>query len=257
MIEKPKILIAVLIYNTENKINQLAGEIKTFLGGYIADQEHSFYLSLIVFDDASRDKSLEKLTIALNGICEIRSATKNQGYGGSVKCAFEYARESGYDYLCIFPGDLQRVFADTRRLIEAALSGGYDVVTGSKDPSLIMGKMPLRRKYGNILIKHLTRLWGEKVTDPLAGFKCYKIFPCYKLVWLCQSRFGFDLDFSFWSVYLGLKKGEVPSTASYESHTSTIRSTTLQGIRFVFRALLLAVVVKPALRTLRYSSTKK
>ncbi|MBV8060037.1 MAG: hypothetical protein JO253_00745, partial [Alphaproteobacteria bacterium] len=159
--------------------------------------------------------------------------------------------------LCIFPGDLQRSFDDVPRLITLCTEKDLDVVAGSKDPSRMRGTMPLNRKYGNILLKYLTRLWGETITDPLAGFKCYKVFPCYKIVWLCQSRFGFDLDFSFWSTYLRLKKGEVPCTVSYEDHTSAIRSTTWQGFRFVMRSLLLACILKPALRCLQYTTTKR
>jgi glycosyltransferase involved in cell wall biosynthesis len=254
--KKYKILIAVLVYNTESKILQLSEEIKKFLGVYAHEHQNEYEIILTVFDDASRDSSLKLLKDHLGDICSIFAADKNQGYGGSVKRAFDYAVELSCDFLCIFPGDLQRKFSDTSRLIDAAVKSDYDVVSGAKNISLIIGSMPLRRKYGNLLIKNLTHLWGEKISDPLAGFKCYRVSTCYRIIWLCQSRFGFDLDFSFWSQYSNLRKGELPCTASYESHTSTIRSTTLQGLRFVARAIMLGCILKPALKVIRYSSIR-
>lgn len=252
---KPRILLAVLVYNTASKIDRL----RTGLDAFIKQQDAAlpYMIDVAVFDDASRDSSAQKLREALTGLCAFEALAINRGYGGLVKHVFEYARLNGYDYLCVFPGDLQRRFEDIPRLIATIMEQGFDVVAGSKDPSRVEGHMPFNRKYGNILLKHLTHLWGEKITDPLAGFKCYKVFPCYKIVWLCQSRFGFDLDFSFWSTYLHLKKGEVPCTVSYEDHTSTIRSTTWQGLRFVMRSLLLAFILKPALHCLQYTTTKR
>lgn len=250
-----RILVAILVYNTAPKVGRLCDGIRAFMAQQKDYPAHDIHVT--IFDDASSDNSAAGLRENLTGLCALETLDINQGYGGLVKHIFDYARLHGYDYLCIFPGDLQRRFEDIPRLIAAITDNDLDVVAGSKDPSRVEGRMPPTRKYGNILLKYLTRLWSEKITDPLAGFKCYRVFPCYKIVWLCQSRFGFDLDFSFWSTYLQLKKGEVPCTVSYDDHTSTIRSTTWQGLRFVLRSLLLAFILQPALRLLQYTTTKR
>ena len=246
-----KVLIAVLTYNCSSKIQDPAEEIIKLDSMNFA--ELGLEKEVRIFDDGSSDGAAEKLkSCFLDNKLTLHK--KNKGYGANVKSALDAAISQNFKFLLIFPGDMQRRSEDIYKLCESMVGNNFDVVVGEPDKKNIKGKVPIGRKIGRYLINRLSFLfWNDCFGDSLSGFKIYDVEKCREIVWLCQDRFGYDLDFSFWSQVYGLKIGSIKASVSYENHLTTINSTMLQGFTFVLRVLILGLVQQPLIKLLRSS----
>ncbi len=250
-----KVLVGVLTYNSSVKVSELVNELDRLKKMDFASL--GLACGIHVFDDGSMDGTVQLLKKTFNQN-ELSLQKENVGYGANVKSAMQYAIEHKYDFLVIFPGDMQRRSKDVFRLCEAIIVENSDVVAGQPDPKKIKGKMPLGRKLGRFFINRLTGiLWNDRLGDSLSGFKIYRVNRCREIIWLCQDRFGYDLDFSFWSYIYGLEVRSIDTFVSYEDHLSTINSTILQGINFVLRVIILGLVQRPIIKLLKISILHK
>ncbi len=256
MQKKPKVLFSVISYETFSKIDELAKELN-LLKKILINHKNKFTFQIIIFDDGSSLETKQKLKKYFNEN-ELLLYKKNLGYGGNVKRTFEYATKFNFDFIAIFPADMQRKVDDLVNMTNKLIFNHCDVIVGKKNLNDINGKYPLNRKFGNILISKMTKLlWNDKTSDPLSGFKVYKTDVCKELVWLCQNRYGFDIDFSFWSSLKKLKVIDLNASVSYENHLTKIKSTNKQGLFLIFRIIILGVVLKPTLFLLKKSFSGK
>ncbi len=239
-----KVLIAILTYNCHSKIDSL--------NKIITNLKKNTDFKIYIFDDCSNSLTQSKLK-KLFLPDELLISDKNLGYGGNVKRAFQYCENNNFDILAIFPGDMQRDINDLRKMIDLTIQKKYDVVVGTKDKNKMYGRMPFKRKFGNFLLNMISKLWKDNTAATLSGFKVYNVNTCKKIIWLCQSKFGFDLDFSFWSLQNNLKFHPYPASVSYEDHFSSVKSTTFQGITLVARGLILGLFLQPLLYLLKMS----
>jgi glycosyltransferase involved in cell wall biosynthesis len=99
----------------------------------------------------------------------------NLGIGGAVQTGFQYAREHDYDYLVQVDGDGQHEPGEVKALIDAMRSDpSLDMVCGSR--FLMDGKYPapISRRTGiHIFAFLLSRIMGQRVSDPTSGFRLY------------------------------------------------------------------------------------
>ena len=253
--KKNKFLIAILTYNCRPKMELLYEELILFENKIKMLAKEKIEIKVIIFDDFSSDGTQEFIIKKFKKNYYFTSS-KNLGYGGNVKRCFKFAKLNNFDYLSIFPGDMQRSFKDLLKMIKIANSDKYDVIIGKKFKINGSNKMPLDRKGGNYLFYILSKLWGDKTTEPLSGFKIYKIKTCTEIVWLCQDKFGFDLDFSFWSSIKKLQIHPFNASVSYEKHISSIKSTFFQGLTLSFRSFIIGFILQPIILILK-KSTKK
>ena len=127
---------------------------------------------VLVIDDGSTDATSRRAEEA--GARVIRHPF-NLGIGGAVQSGFQYAREHGYDYMVQVDGDGQHD-AEQIRLLEDAMDADprIDVVCGSR--FLEDGKYPApvsRRTGIHIFAFLLSRIMGQRVSDPTSGFRLY------------------------------------------------------------------------------------
>ena len=246
-----KLLIGILTFNCASKVSLLTKEVHKFndLDFSSLGINHEIHF----FDDGSSDNTVEQLKSNFASDI-ITSKKKNAGYGANVKGAMRYADTKGFDFLVIFPGDMQRRSQDVFKLCKKIVTEGSDVVVGEPDLNRILGKVPLGRRIGRHLINYLTGLlWNHQIGDSLSGFKIYRVKKCREIFWLCQDRFGYDLDFSFWSHMHGMKMTSIKTFVSYDNHLSTINSTFLQGFNFVVRVVILGLLQRPIIWILQTS----
>ena len=127
---------------------------------------------VLVVDDGSTDSTATEAEAA--GARVIRHPF-NLGIGGTVQTGFTFALRGGYDFLVQVDGDGQHDPSEIHKLENAMAEDGVDMVCGSrfltedhKYPA------PISRRTGIHLFAFLlSRIVGQRVSDPTSGFRLY------------------------------------------------------------------------------------
>lgn len=125
-------------------------------------------LNLIFIDNASSDKTLEKIQ-SFEDITIIEHEV-NEGYGGSILDGIKHSKG---DKIVIIDADCEYPPESIPILINEL--NNFDVIYGSRFLNRERINMPLLRVFGNKLISRLfNRLYNQEVTDLYTGFKAFK-----------------------------------------------------------------------------------
>jgi glycosyltransferase involved in cell wall biosynthesis len=128
---------------------------------------------VLVVDDGSTDSTAERAEEA--GARVLRHPF-NLGIGGAVQSGFAYAQEQGYRRMIQVDGDGQHDPAEIGRLMVAMDEDrSLDMICGSRfltrDRDYVA---PVSRRTGiHIFAFLLSRIVGQRVTDPTSGFRLY------------------------------------------------------------------------------------
>jgi hypothetical protein len=135
-------------------------------------QEHAPELDVVVIDDGSTDATCRE---AIERGVRVLRHPFNLGIGGAVQSGFKYALENGYAHMVQVDGDGQHDPAEIpklARLMEEEPE--LDVVCGSRFLKDLEYVGPVSRRAGIHLFAFiLSRIVGQKVTDPTSGFRLY------------------------------------------------------------------------------------
>ncbi|HEX7297888.1 MAG TPA: glycosyltransferase family 2 protein [Solirubrobacteraceae bacterium] len=130
-------------------------------------------LDVLVIDDGSTDDTRERAEAA--GARVLRHPF-NLGIGGAVQSGFVYALDNDYDFMVQVDGDGQHDPDQIGRL-EAVMREDptVDMVCGSRFMTKDRGyPAPVSRRTGIHLFAFLlSRIVGERVSDPTSGFRLY------------------------------------------------------------------------------------
>jgi glycosyltransferase involved in cell wall biosynthesis len=163
MMERARCLAVVPAYNEEASVARVIDSL----------HEHVPDFDVLVVNDGSTDSTGQ---IARDLGAKVVRHPFNLGIGGAVQCGFIYALENGYEYMVQVDGDgqhcpdqiakLQRAMADDRRL---------DMVCGSRFLTKEHGyPAPISRRTGiHIFAFLMSRIVGQRVSDPTSGFRLY------------------------------------------------------------------------------------
>ncbi len=128
---------------------------------------------VLVIDDGSTDDTAKAAAAA--GARVVRHPF-NLGIGGAVQSGFSYALDNGYDFLVQVDGDGQHDPTEIGKLSAAMEEEPQvDMVCGSrfitKERDYVA---PISRRTGiHIFAFVLSRIVGQRVTDPTSGFRLY------------------------------------------------------------------------------------
>jgi glycosyltransferase involved in cell wall biosynthesis len=128
---------------------------------------------IVVIDDGSTDDTASLAAAA--GATVVR-APFNLGIGGAVQTGFTYALERGYDFMVQVDGDGQHDPSEIAKLqAEMARDPALDMVCGSRFLNAdLRYPAPISRRTGiHIFAFLLSRIVGQRVTDPTSGFRLY------------------------------------------------------------------------------------
>jgi glycosyltransferase involved in cell wall biosynthesis len=129
-------------------------------------------LDVLVIDDGSTDATCREATAA--GARVLRHPF-NLGIGGAVQSGFKFAVENGYDYMVQVDADGQHDPDEVPTLVrEMERYPDVDVVCGSRFLEDLQYVGPVSRRAGIHLFAFIvSRIVGQKVTDPTSGFRLY------------------------------------------------------------------------------------
>jgi glycosyltransferase involved in cell wall biosynthesis len=163
MIDTRSYLAVVPAYNEEGTVTDVVRSIQDVAPDF----------DVLVVDDGSTDSTAERAEEA--GARVLRHPF-NLGIGGAVQSGFAYAKEQGYRRMIQVDGDGQHDPAEIGRLMEAMDEDrSLDMICGSRfltrDRDYVA---PVSRRTGiHIFAFLLSRIVGQRVTDPTSGFRLY------------------------------------------------------------------------------------
>lgn len=134
---------------------------------------HAPQFDVVVIDDGSTDATCE---VALREGARVIRHPFNLGIGGAVQSGFSFALERGYDYMVQVDGDGQHDPREIQTLVEAmAADPSVDMMCGSRFMSEDHSyPAPISRRTGiHIFAFLLSRIMGQRVSDPTSGFRLY------------------------------------------------------------------------------------
>ena len=135
--------------------------------------EHAPEFDVLVVDDGSTDSTRDIARAA--GATVVRHPF-NLGIGGAVQSGFVYALENGYDRMVQVDADGQHCPDQISKLKDAmAEDRRLDMVCGSRFLTKEHGyPSPISRRTGiHIFAFMLSRIVGQRVSDPTSGFRLY------------------------------------------------------------------------------------
>ena len=155
-------LAVVPAYNEASTLPRVLGLLR----------EKAPHFDVVVVDDGSTD---ETAAIAERNGVRLLRLPFNLGIGGAVQAGFAFAKENGYEYMVQVDGDGQHDPEEISRLTQAMdADPRLDMVCGSRFCSEVTYRAPVARRAGiRIFAVLLSRISGQRVTDPTSGFRLY------------------------------------------------------------------------------------
>ncbi len=175
---------------------------------------------VIVVDDASTDGSAEPLAAwaVHEPRLDVLRLAVNQGKGGAVLAAAEWALRQGRDHALVMDADGPHPIGQVVEVLEASLR---------KPGALIVGKpvfgaeAPKVRLYGRQLSVGLVKLEAgrQAIEDPLFGFRVYPLRALVEVMSRTRwaRRYDFDPEVAVRLVWAGVATENRPARCRYLS----------------------------------------
>lgn len=160
-----KIIIIIPAFNEEENINQCLDGLIIFLQKKLNEFKHE----IIVIDDGSTDKTVEKVLEYKSDNIILLQHYKNKGLGASVQSGIYAAELKKCDYLIKFDADCQHEPDDIKKIIQPLINGKAELVYGNRIYSKYY-KRSIIRVVGNWFFTRIMRyLTGWKIKDGQPG----------------------------------------------------------------------------------------
>ena len=160
MTDPGSVLVLIPAWNEADVIGAVLDETQQVLGGGV---------DVLVVSDGSTDATA---AIAQERGVKVLDLPVNLGVGGAMRAGYLYAYRHGYDYAVQLDADGQHDPREVAALLEAARSGGADVVIGArfagKGDYTVHGP---RHWAMRVLSVVLSRVCRTRLTDTTSGFK--------------------------------------------------------------------------------------
>lgn len=169
---KDRLLVFIPTYNCEPQISRVLSKINQTVMPYIDE--------VLIIDNKSQDNTVQTAISASDHITKkITVLRNNENYnlGGSIKRAFIYAIENGYDYMVTLHGDDQADIHDFLPVFQSKAYQDYDMVIGARfHPNSVLHGYSFARTLGNRVLNSVCALINRRrVYDLIAGINCFKI----------------------------------------------------------------------------------
>jgi len=224
MENKERILIIIPAFNEEGAVGKVVERVKAHLPE--ADN--------LVVNDGSTDLTSEKAKVSGAKVLELPF---NLGIGGAMQAGYKYAFERGYDIAIQVDGDGQHDPKEINKLLHTLKEKGVDMVIGSRFIGESEFKSSRMRRIGiAIFSKVISRIVGQKITDPTSGFRAAN----QRAIQLFALDYPQDYPEPEVLILLhqyGLKIAEVP-VGMAKRHTGESSITMIRSIYYMVKVLL-------------------
>ncbi len=201
-----RILIAIPAYNEEGRISKL---LEILLKKYPKED-------ILVIDDGSQDNTYDEAKSF--GVKVIRNSP-NLGKGESIKKAFRFALDNGYDAIITMDADLQHDPSDLPKFFHKFEHEHCDLVIGTRWHEL--HKMPFLNYISNRLTTMiLSLLAGRRLPDTQSGYRLYS--RRVLSMQFTQSKYDFESEVVFKVALKGYKICGVPIKTIYGTGISSV-----------------------------------
>ena len=198
-----RFLTALPVFNEVHSVSQVLDEVSQYSD------------DILVVDDGSTDGTRDLLRQRKDVV--LVEHERNQGYGGALITAFDYALQHHYEVLVTIDCDGQHEPQRIRQFVARAAESGADIVSGSRylksfDDNTIP---PADRRQINVDITNmLNQKLGYKLTDAFCGFKAYRVESLQKIQ-LTETGYAMPLELWVQAWCQGLKVVELPVPLIY------------------------------------------
>ncbi|HYJ00522.1 MAG TPA: glycosyltransferase family 2 protein [Thermoleophilaceae bacterium] len=155
-------LAVVPAYNESATVGRVVRELRAVAPDF----------DVLVIDDGSTDATSDEARVAGARVMRLPF---NLGIGGAVQAGFVFALENGYERMIQVDGDGQHLSTEIAVLQGVMRSDPtVDMVCGSRFVTDSGYLAPISRRTGiHIFAFLLSRIVGQRVTDPTSGFRLY------------------------------------------------------------------------------------
>lgn len=223
MTDGPRLSVLVPVYNEEENLEPLSGEIRKALS--------SLDYEAIFVDDGSVDRSYEKIREMVKAEPRFRAVRLGRNFGQTAAMAAGIAHARGELIACL-DSDLQNHPGDIPAMIEK-LEEGYDVVSGwreSRQDAWLTRRLP--SQIANAIISWAT---GVRLHD----YGC--TLKLYRAVYLKSLRIYGEMH-RFIPAFAGFMGARV--TEMRVRHRARTRGVSKYGLMRIFKVILDLITVK-------------
>lgn len=201
---KGKQLVIIPVFNEEATLTAVLQELRAHYGG-----------DILVIDDGSSDRSMEKARAHSGPGLSIIAHVRNEGYGASLIEGFNYAVSHRYEVAVTMDCDAQHEPHQVPELFNSLADA--DVLSGSRylKESERNDQAPQdRMRINRAITARVCSITGYKLTDAFCGFKAYRVSAVAKLD-LSEKGYAFPLQFWVQAARHGLRVKEIPVARIY------------------------------------------
>jgi glycosyltransferase involved in cell wall biosynthesis len=166
---------------------------------------------IIVINDGSTDGTAEVLERFKD--IDVLENKVNRGKGYSLRRAFRFALDKGYDYAITIDSDGQHLVRNLPAFLVKSIQHPDALIIGSRDMNVdnVPLKSSVGKRFSNFWITVMT---GLKLSDTQSGFRLYPIRKLAGTRYL-STRFEFEVEVIVRSVWKGLEVETVPVEVYY------------------------------------------
>lgn len=215
-------MIFIPAYNCEKQIPRVLAQIDDAVTQYVDE--------VVVVENRSTDGTLEAAVEGAKKLSGVKATVlqneANYSLGGSIKRAFLYAIDNGYDYMITLHGDDQADIHDMLPVLRKKGEENLDLVVGARfHPQSELTGYSLVRRLGNRALNiAISLVVRRRVYDLIAGLNLFRVsFYANKDFLRYPNNLTFDAHVLLDSIDRNARIAYIPITWREEDQTSNAR----------------------------------